>query len=644
MKIAIKDNIVAEVEKGTTVGSVAKSISPTLAKNIICGKINGKLVDLDDSIGKNCKLELITIKDDEAFSILNDTTSHILAQAVKSVYPSAKLGSGGDDENGFYYDFEFKTNITNDNLQVIEEEMRQIADADFKITNSKMHIDDAISYMASIEEHYKIESLEKSESDDVGIYSQGEFIDFCNKPHIKTTSTIKYFKLIDVEPVYYKGSGGNRKLTRIKGIACFKAGELESKLRHISKINKRNHIKLGKEMELFLFEETNLGFPFWLPNGWAVYNSLLNYCRDINNQFGYLEVSSPVLSDNQLSIESGHYTYCTSDIFELKDKNLDSDYILKSANCPSAMAIYKSKERHESQLPLRYLEFGLLHRNLDETQLNGLFNVRSFRQDDAHIFTTPNQLESEFSKLFEICDKVYKTFGLKYSVELSTRPQNYVGDNAVWDCAEEILKSILDKRFGEEKYTINDGEGSFFGPRIDIVVKDSLARRWKTGSFQLDMQLPERVGLEYVDSDGKRKVPILIHRTILGSIERFIALLIEHFEGKFPFWISPMQTIIVTTMDENDIIIKKLKMALQSMGIRCRIEVGTFGEKLNKGLFKSEKVPYILSVDSSLVKKHKILVEVRGEKQIILEANLKDFLEKLNKLNKSRNINLIKEF
>ena len=306
--------------------------------------------------------------------------------------------------------------------------------------------------------------------------------------------------------------------------------------------------------------------------------------------------------------------------------------------------MYGLKGRQSTELPLRFLEFGLLHRNIDEEKLNGLFNVRSFRQDDAHIFISPNELEQEFSTLFEMCDKFYKTFGMKYSIELSTKPQNHVGDNSVWTYAENILKSILDNRFGEGKYKINEGEGSFFGPRIDIVVKDSLSRSWKTGAFQLDMQLPERLALSYLDEDGKKKVPILIHRTIMGSLERFIALLIEHYEGNFPFWLAPTQTIIVTKLTESDTIIKKLKTALQSIGIRCKIVNGEFGVELNKELFQSTKVPYILSVDTNLVKRHKILVEIRGEKQIIYEATIKEVLEKLNKQNKSRASNLLKEF
>lgn len=644
MKIAIKDNIVAEVEKGTTVSRVAESISATLAKNIICGKINGELVDLDDSIGKNCKLELITSKDEEAVKILLDTSCHILAQAVKSVYPSAKLGFGGVDETGFYYDFEFKTCISEDDLSTIEEEIKKLVQAGFKITNTKMPIEDAMAIMVEAEESYKIEWLEKIDSEYVNIYSQGDFIDFCESPHVKSGSMLKHFKLTSVESVYVKNKVSSAKLTRISGVASFKASDLENKLKQIKKIKKRNHVRLGKDMELFVLNDTSKGSPYWLPNGWALYNNLLSYCKQLNNQYGYQEVSTPILSDNQLSIDSGHYSYCTSDIFELKKNGIEEDFTLKTSNCPSSMVLFQSKVRHEFDLPLRYLEFGLLHRKLDESKLNGLFSVRSLRQDDAHIFVTPGQLENEFASLFEMCDKFYKVFGMKYSVELSTKPKNYVGDNSVWTYAENILTSILDKRFGEGKYAVNEGEGSFFGPRIDIVVKDSLSRNWRTGSFQLDMQLPERFGLEYIDSDGKKKVPILIHRTILGSFERFIALMLEHFEGKLPFWVAPIQTIIVTNLDKEDAIIKKLKSALQSIGIRCKIVNGKFGEELNRELFKTEKVPYILSVDSNIVKKHKIMVEVRGEKQIILEANIKDLLEKLDKLNKSRAINLIKEF
>ncbi len=644
MKIAIKDNIVAEVEKGTTVGNVARSISPTLAKNIICGKINGRLVDLDDTIGKNCKLEFITIKDTEASVILNETASHILAQAVKSVYPSSKLAFGGEDEKGFYYDFDFKTAIKEGDLQTIEEEIKQIVKAGFKITNTVMIKEDAIECMAEAEEPYKIEMLEGKSDENLSVCLQGNFTDFCNKPHIKNTSMLKYFKLTSIESVYHKTKLDTVKLTRIRGVAGFKASELENKLKYLNKLRKRDHLKLGKDMELFLLNDNNRGCPYWLPNGWSMYNSIIDYSREINNQYGYMEINSPILSDNQLSIDSGHYSYCTDDIFEINKDEIEEDYILKTANCPSSIFVYKCKERKVKDFPLRLMEFGLLHRKLEEANLNGLFNARSFRQDSAHIFLTPKQIESEIELLFESCEKFYKTFGMKYSLELSTRPSNFVGDNAVWDRAESILSSILDKRYGEGNYSVNEGGGSFFGPRIDIIVKDSVNRKWRMGSFQLDMQLPERFELNYTDEKNNAKVPILIHRTILGSIERFMALLIEHFEGKFPFWLAPVQTIIITELKEDNSIIKKLKTALQSIGIRCKIVNGKFGEVLNRELFKIEKVPYILSVDKGFAKKHNVLIEVRGEKQVIIESNIKDFLEKINKLNKSRGLNLTKDF
>lgn len=644
MKIAIKDNIIAEVARGTTVEKVAESISAGLAKTIVCGKINGKLVDLKDKIGRNCKLELISTKDEDARLLLNDSASHILAQAVKSIYPSAKLVSGYGDSEGFYYDFEFKTAIKDDDLATIEEEMCQIANANFEIKSCKISIDEAVNRMALAEESFKIERLEKYRGDELRVYKQGEFVDLCDNPHIASTSLLKYFKLSTIEDVFYKDNIDLAKFTRIKGFAYFKASDLVNRIKRDKEIKKRDHVRLGKTLELFMFSDTSKGSPYWFPNGWRLYNSLLNYCREVNSQYGYAEVSSPVLSDNQLCVDSGHYSYCTNDIFELKQKNLDCEYILKTANCPSSMVLYNAKTRDEKDFPLRFLEFGLLHRKLDESKLNGLFNVRSFRQDDAHNFVLPKDLESEFIHLFELTDKIYKTFGLKYNVELSTKPKNFVGDNSVWAYAENILRSILDKKFGEGNYKINEGEGSFFGPRIDIVVKDALLRTWKTGAFQLDMQLPDRFGLSYTTSNNKKKVPILVHRTILGSIERFIAILTEHFEGKFPFWLAPIQTIIVTKLDSEDVIIKKLKMALQSIGISCKIVNGTFGEKLNKELFKETKVPYILSVDSTIVKKHKVMVEVRGEKQVIFEATIKDFLEKLNKQNKSRALNLIKEF
>ena len=645
MKIAIKDNIVAEVEKGTTIGNVARSISPTLAKNIICGKINGALVDLDNEIGKNCKLEFITTKDNEASVILNETASHILAQAVKSVYPSVKLAFGGEDEKGFYYDFEFKTAIKEGDLPTLEEEIRQIVNAGFKITNTIMSKEDALASMTNSEEPYKIEMLEGRNEDELSVYAQGNFIDFCDKPHIKSTAMLKCFKLVSIEPVYYKTNVETIKLTRIRGVAAFKTSELESKIKYLNKLRKRDHLRLGKDMELFLLNDNNRGCPYWLPNGWSLYNAILDYSREINNQYGYMEINSPILSDNQLSIDSGHYSYCTNDFFEVNKNKFEEDYILKTANCPSSIFVYKCKERSFKEFPLRLVEFGLLHRKLEESNLNGLFNARSFRQDAAHIFLSPKQIEEEFEYLFEACEKFYKTFGMKYSLELSTRPLNFVGDSAVWERAENILSSILDNRYGEGNYKVNEGGGSFFGPRIDIVVKDSVNRKWRMGSFQLDMQLPERFELNYTDEKNNQKVPILIHRTILGSIERFMAVLIENFEGKFPFWLAPVQTIIVTELDENNSsIIKKLKTALQSMGIRCKIVNGKFGEVLNRELFKIEKVPYILSVDKGFAKKHNVLVEVRGEKQIIIEADIKDFLEKINRLNKSRGLNLIKDF
>ena len=647
MKITLKDNVVAEIEKGTTVLKVAENISESLARNAICGKIDGKLVDLNTVITKNCKLEIITSKDEDGLAVLRHTTSHILAQAVKSIYPNAKLAIGPAINDGFYYDFDFKTNITPEDLAKIENEMKKIIKADFKIERKEVSKEQALRFAEENNEPYKVELVEAvKKGETISMYTQGDFSDICAGPHMRSTGQVKAFKLTKLAGAYWRGDEKNKMLTRIYGTAFFKQSEMDAYFKMIEEAEKRDHRKLGPALDLFMFDSTAQGMPYWLPKGLKMYNTLIDFWRDVHEEYGYQEVSSPVINNVSLWKRSGHWDHYRDDMFIVSnepDENGEASYAVKPMNCPNAMVVYKSKVRSYRDLPLRISDCDILHRYEKTGTLHGLLRARTFRQDDSHNFITLDMVESEFNHLFELADRFYKVFGIKYNAVLSTRPESYLGDKAVWDKAETILKKILNTKFGEGNYKVDEGGGAFYGPKIDLKMYDALGREWQTGTFQLDMQLPSRFNLTYTDKDGERKTPVVIHRVIYGSLERFIGILIEHFGGQFPFWFSPVQVGIVTVNEKCMPFAEKLHKFLRSIRIRSDLnkDEGTMGNKIKS--YQLSKVPYMLIIGEKEITTNTVSVRFLDGKQV-QGVPVDKFIASLNKLNESKSIELIKDF
>ena len=645
MKITLKNNVVAEVTKGTTVFSLAENISPSLAKNALCGRVNGVLVDLNQTINKNCKLELITKSSDEAKSLINHTASHILAQAVKSVYPSCKVVSGDGDQNGFYYDFDFKTDITQEALSTIEDEINRIINANFILEKTAIPRYEAIIRMSEIEESYKIESLELGASEDVNILNSGDFFDLCDNAHLKSTGLIK--KVILTKLSFVNSSGDyidDTQFTRIEGVAFFSEKDYKEYQEQKERSKYTDHKIIGKNQEMFLLND--YGAVFWLPNGLKVKKAITDFWHELHQANDYLEISSPLIGASNVYSSKTYQEY-----IKIKDYKVmhiageDENKVIKSVNCPSAMEYFKLKDRTENDFPLRVSECTQLHREIDKDKLNGLFNLSEFTQDDAHNFITEEQIESEFNHLFDLIDVFYNTLNLPYSVSLATRPAKFIGERKVWNESEELLKQILTTRFGEGNFGISKGTGSYFGPKINILVQDSSLNSWVTGTLQLDKQLPKKYNLKYTSATGEVKTPVVIHRTICGSIERLIGLLLENCGGEFPFWLSPVQVKVIYQNKRNIKVVEKIKSALTAIKVRSVVEYTK--SDLNAIVEKDEnavdKIPYIIYIDSTLVKEQSVLVLPRGETSSA-KVPIKNFLEGLDELNKAKLNNLYLKF
>lgn len=647
MKITLKDGKELDVQKNTTVLQVAESISPQLAKIAVCGKLNGKLVDLSTKITAASSLEILTTKDPESMPILRHSASHVLAQAVKEIYPNAKLAIGPSTDDGYYYDVDFKTNITLDDLPKIEKEMAKIIKADFAFSRKELTRDKALKWAIEEEEPFKIELIESvPEGETISIYSQGNFSDICRGPHIRSTGMIKAFKLTKLAGAYWRGDENNKMLTRIYGVAFFKQSEMDEYFKRLEEAEKRDHRKLGPQLELFMLNEGAQGMPYWLPRGWKLFNTLIDYWREVHEEHGYQEISTPIINSSSLWKTSGHWDHYHNDMFlisnELDDKQ-EPEYAIKPMNCPNAMVVYKSKVRSYRDFPLRFSDLDVLHRFEKTGTLHGLLRVRSFRQDDSHNFISFDQIESEYNHLFDLADQFYSVFGIKYKAVFSTRPQSFLGDIEVWNECEKILKNILDKKFGEGNYKIDEGGGAFYGPKVDLMMYDALGREWQTGTFQLDMQLPSRFGLTYTDKDGQRKTPIVVHRVIYGSLERFIGILIENFAGAFPFWLSPLQVGIVPISEEYYGYSDSIKDKLKEHKIRVEVDKsdGTMGNKIKS--FQLQKTPYTLVVGEKEATAGTVAVRIRGGKQVF-GVDSEDFVNKAVELVKSNSLELTDKF
>ena len=593
IKVKLIDGCMKEIEEGSNGYSLAASISKKLAKEAIAAKINDKLVDLNHGLKNDDQVEIITADSEDGIEIIRHSTAHVMAQAVKRIYGNVKLAIGPTIKNGFYYDFDLDISLTQDDLKKIEDEMNKIINEDLKFKRDDVSREEALKIMSEKGEYYKVELINAlDESEKISLYEQGDFTDLCRGPHIPSTKFIKAFKLTSVAGAYWRGSEKNKMLQRIYGVVFSSKKELEKYLNMIEEAKKRDHRKLGRELKLFEIMDEGPGFPFFLPKGVILKNILIDYWRKLHNEAGYVEIETPIMLNKELWIRSGHWDHYKENMYTSMIDN--KEFALKPMNCPGGMLVYKSEGHSYRDLPLRVGELGRVHRHEISGALHGLMRVRAFTQDDAHIFMLPEQIKSEILGVIKLIDEVYDTLGFKYNVELSTRPEDSMGSDEEWNMAERSLKEALDE--GGLDYKINEGDGAFYGPKIDFHIEDSLGRSWQCGTIQLDFQLPQRFELEYIGSDGGKHRPIVIHRVIFGSIERFIGILIEHFAGKFPVWLSPIQVKVLPISDSFMEYCHEVIDKLRKYGIRCEIDNRSekIGYKIREA--RNERVPYMIIV------------------------------------------------
>ena len=593
MKITLKDGSIMEVDMGSTPYEVATKISMGLAKKALGAIVNGQNVDLTKAINEDCTLEILTFEDEKGRWNLRHSASHILAQAVKKLYPNAKLAIGPAIDNGFYYDFDLEEPFTPEALEDIEKEMDRIVKDRLSIERFELPREEAIAFMKEKQEPYKVELIEDlPEGEIISFYKQGDFVDLCAGPHVPTTAYVKAFKLTSIAGAYWRGDSNKKMLQRIYGTAFPKKKELDEYLEKIEEAKKRDHRKIGKELKLFTIMDEGPGFPFFLPKGVTLKNELISYWRELHKKYGYVEIETPIILNQQLWETSGHWYHYRDNMYTLKID--EENYAIKPMNCPGGMLVYKSETHSYRDLPIRAAEMGRVHRHELSGALHGLMRVRAFTQDDAHIFMLPEQIKDEIKGVIKLVNEIYTRFGFKYKVELSTKPENSMGSEEEWKVAEDSLQGALDEL--QMEYKINVGDGAFYGPKIDFHLEDSIGRTWQCGTIQLDFQLPQRFDLSYIGKDGEKHKPIVIHRAILGSIERFIGILTEHFAGKFPTWLAPVQVKILPISDKFMNYAKSVEEQLNGKNIRVELDdrAEKIGYKIREA--RNERVPYIMVI------------------------------------------------
>ena len=627
MKITLKGGTVKEYEGSMSVLDIAKDISEGLARAATSAKVNGESVDLRTELSEDCELEILTFDSEDGKGAFNHTASHIMAQAIKRLYPETKLAIGPSIANGFYYDLDRETPFTTEDLEKIEAEMKKIVKENLPLERFTKSREEAICYFKEKDEPYKVELIEDlPEGEEISFYSQGEFTDLCAGPHLMSTKAVKAFKLTSLAGAYWRGNEKNKMLTRIYGVAYPKKAELDEYLHMMEEARKRDHRKLGRELGVFMMCEEGPGFPFFLPKGMVLKNTLLDYWRDLHKKKGYVEIATPIILSRHLWENSGHWDHYKDNMYTTVID--EEDYAVKPMNCPGGMLVYKSEPRSYKDLPLRAGELGLVHRHEKSGQLHGLMRVRCFTQDDAHIFMTPEQIRDEIKGVAGLIDEVYSLFGFKYHVELSTRPEDSMGSDEDWEMATEGLRGALDDL--GLNYVVNEGDGAFYGPKIDFHLEDSIGRTWQCGTIQLDMQMPQRFDLEYTGADGEKHRPIMIHRVAFGSIERFIGILIEHFAGAFPTWLAPVQVKVLPISDKYMDYAQKVFHTLEEEGVRA--EIDTRAEKIGYKIREAQmnKIPYMLVVGAKEEEEEKVAVRSRfagdeGQKELgVFIGSVKD--------------------
>lgn len=639
IEVTLSDGSKREFDAQVTVGDVAASIGAGLARAALAGKVNGKLVDLSTPITENSTVAIITDKDPEGLEIIRHSTSHLMAQAVKELFPDAQVTIGPVIENGFYYDFSMPHSLTLEDLPKIEKKMDEIVKRDLKIEREEMDRDEAVKFFKSIGENYKAEIIESIPSGEtISLYRQGDYVDLCRGPHVPNTGRLKVHKLMKIAGAYWRGDSKNEMLQRIYGTAFAKKDELAQYLHMLEEAEKRDHRRLGKELDLFHFQEEAPGLVFWHARGWALWQQVEQYMRKVYQDNGYMEVKAPQLLDRTLWEKSGHWSKYKENMFTTESEN--RYYALKPMNCPGHIQIFNSAVRSYRDLPIRYGEFGACHRNEPSGSLHGLMRVRGFTQDDGHIFCTEDQILSECTEYTKLVQKVYDHFGFHdISYKVATRPEKRIGDDATWDKAEKALMDALDS--AGIKYEILPGEGAFYGPKIEYHLRDSLGRGWQCGTIQVDFQMPGRLGAEYVTESNGRATPVMLHRAIVGSLERFIGMLIEHYAGQLPPWLAPVQVGVANITDDQADYAQEVVAMLKKAGLRSEADLrnGKITYKIRE--LSLQKLPYILVVGAKEKAEGKVAVRVRGGKDLGT-MSVEDFIKLVQEdVETRRNVNKI---
>lgn len=629
VKIILPDNSERAYAAGTTLGEAVKQLSNSLAKKVLAADVDGELTDLREEVKDGSKVSFLTFNEQGGKDTLRHSASHIMAQAIKRLWPDAQLAIGPAIENGFYYDIDMEHVLVPEDLAKIEAEMHKIVKANFPIEKEALSRDEALKFFKEKHENYKVELIEDLPADaEISTYRQGEFVDLCAGPHVASTGKVKAFKLQSLAGAYWRGDEKNKMLQRIYGTAFEKKEELDEYLHLLEEAARRDHRKLGKELGLFVLKEQGPGFPFFLPKGMALRNELENFWREVHHDFDYEEIRTPIILNRQLWEQSGHWFHYRENMYTTVID--DEDYAIKPMNCPGSILVYQNDLHSYRDFPMRMAELGLVHRHELSGALHGLFRVRSFTQDDAHVFMLPSQIKAELIKVIELFDRIYSQFGLTYRVELSTKPDNAMGDDAIWESATNALREAIEEK--QIPYQINEGDGAFYGPKLDFHIRDSIGRTWQCGTIQLDMNLPERFHMEYVGEDGQKHQPIMIHRACFGSMERFIGILIEHYAGAFPTWLAPVQVKILPISEKHVEYAEKLRKAFKKAYVR--VELDDRNEKIGYKIRQAqmEKVPYMLVVGDKEEQEGTVAVRsrVEGEKgSVKWEDFLADILEEV---------------
>lgn len=627
IKVSLRDDSILEFEEGVKVSDVAAKIGPVLFKKALGGRINGERVELNATINEDCHVDILTFEDEDGRWILRHTASHILAQAVKRLYPTVKFAIGPAIENGYYYDFDADFTFTPEMLEKIEKEMQKIVKADIKLERFELPRAEAIEFMKEKNEPYKVELIQDLPEDAViSFYKQDDFTDLCAGPHLPSTGRVKAFKLLSLAGAYWRGDEKNKMLQRIYGTAFPKRGLLDEYLKMLEESKKRDHRKLGKELDLFSLHEEGPGFPFFHPKGMVIRNILETYWREQHIKAGYQEIRTPLILNEKLWHRSGHWDHYQDNMYFTKIDG--EDYAIKPMNCPGGILVYSNAMHSYKELPIRLCELGIVHRHELSGALHGLMRVRCFTQDDAHIFMTQEQIHDEVYGVIKLIDQFYKVFGFEYFIELSTKPENALGSDEDWEMATAGLRDSLEMH--NLKFKVNEGDGAFYGPKIDFHLRDCLGRTWQCGTIQLDIQMPERFDLNYIGADGEKHRPIMIHRTIYGSVERFMGILIEQYAGAFPAWLAPVQVKLMNITDDQADYVNKIAEELKENGFRVETDLRNekIGYKIRAAML--EKIPYMLVVGDKEMTEEKISIRSRKDGDLG-KMGLKEFMEKLSK-------------